>query len=61
MGKGGVKGNRHTVREVNVKVDPETGNTTTTTTWRDVIDNYPGKGTAGKNGASGFVVVYWDK
>ena len=55
-GKGGVKGNKHV--ETTKKVDEE-GNVTTS--FKTVIDNYPGKGTAGKNGASGFVVVYWDK
>ena len=56
MGKGGVKGNRHTERYS--KTDEE-GNVTIS--YKTVIDNYPGKGTDGKNGASGFVVVYWDK
>lgn len=31
----------------------------TTTRWR--VSAYPGKGTAGKQGAPGCVVVYWDK
>lgn len=26
-----------------------------------VIDNYPGEGTSGVEGASGCVVLYWDK
>lgn len=55
-GKGGVKGNKHV--EQRTKTDEE-GNTITT--FKTVIDNEPGKGTAGKPGASGFVVVYWDK
>lgn len=29
--------------------------------YNSSIDNYPGKGTKGKNGAGGFVVIYWDK
>lgn len=55
-GKGGVKGNKHV--ETTKKVDEE-GNVTTS--FKTIIDNYPVKGTAGKPGASGFVVVYWDK
>nr|DAR05840.1 MAG TPA: hypothetical protein [Caudoviricetes sp.] len=31
----------------------------TTTRWR--VSDYPGKGTPGKQGAPGCVVVYWDK
>lgn len=31
----------------------------TTTRWR--VSAYPGKGTPGKEGAPGCVVVYWDK
>lgn len=55
-GKGGVKGNK---RIVTKREEDEEGNVTTT--WETVIDNYPGKGTKGKNGADGFVVIYWDK
>lgn len=55
-GKGGVKGNKHV--ETTKKVDEE-GNVTTS--FKTIVDNYPGKGTYGKPGASGFVVVYWDK
>lgn len=55
-GKGGVKGNE---RIVTKREEDEEGNVTTT--WKTVIDNYPGKGTKGKNGADGFVVIYWDK
>lgn len=55
-GKGGVKGNKRTVT---VRGEDEDGNPTID--FKTVIDNYPGKGTAGKPGASGFVVVYWDK
>ena len=40
-------------------VTDEDGNTSTE--WVTVIDNYPGKGTAGVNGVAGCVVVYWDK
>ena len=51
-GAGGIKGNRH--RETDT--DSE-GNSYSY--W--VIDNYPGKGEPGTLGASGFVLVYWDK
>ena len=54
--QGGVKGNK---RIVTKREEDEEGNVTTT--WETVIDNYPGKGTKGKNGADGFVVIYWDK
>ena len=52
-GKGGRKGNR---KDVTV-TDPTSGETITTT----VIQNRPGYGQAGSQGASGCVVVYWDK
>lgn len=55
-GKGGVKGNK---RAVTIRGEDEEGKPTID--FKTVIDNYPGKGTAGKPGASGFVVVYWDK
>ena len=55
-GRGGVKGNR---REVSRPVTDEEGNISTE--WVTVIDNYPGKGTAGVNGVAGCVVVYWEK
>ena len=55
-GRGGVKGNR---REVAHTVTDEEGNISTE--WVTVIDNYPGKGTAGVNGVAGCVVVYWEK
>ena len=51
-GKGGVKGNKHTQTTAN-----EDGSTTTKT----IIDNRPGKGQAGSDGAIGCVVIYWDK
>ena len=51
-GKGGVKGNKHTQTTAN-----EDGSTTTKT----IIDNRPGKGQAGSEGALGCVVIYWDK
>ena len=55
-GKGGVKGNQHT--ETIHGTDDE-GNPTVD--WVTVIDNYPSAGTDGVAGASGCVVVYWDK
>lgn len=50
-GEGGIKGNRH---EESFTFPGGGG-----TRW--VIDNYPGEGQPGKPGASGCVVVYWDK
>ena len=62
-GKGGAQGNRHE-ETINTAIgggigggDPAVGDTETVT----VIDNYPGSGTQGTSGASGCVVVYWDK
>ena len=52
-GKGGKKGNRKDVSVTN----PETGETTITT----VIQNRPGSGKPGSTGATGCVVIYWDK
>lgn len=51
-GAGGVKGNRHTETTTD-----EEGNSHSHT----VIDNYPGDGEPGTPGASGCVIVYWDK
>ena len=50
-GIGGVKGNRH---EETIETE---------WSWETIIvvDNYPGEGTTGVAGASGCVVVYWDK
>lgn len=55
-GTGGVKGNRHTET---VSGEDEEGKPTTEQVT--VIENYPTKGTAGTAGATGCVVVYWDK
>ena len=52
-GKGGRKGNR----KYETVTDPTSGETITTT----VIQNRPGPGQAGSQGASGCVVIYWDK
>ena len=52
-GRGGNKGEKH--RETNYDLD---GNPIGSYT---VIDVYPGPGTPGAAGASGCVVVYWDK
>lgn len=64
-GIGGIKGNKRTewVKETIEVENPETGEMeeTTVETLRTIIDNYPGKGTKGVAGASGCVVVYWDK
>ena len=51
-GKGGVKGNRHTETTQN----PDGSSSSHT-----VIDNYPGEGEPGVLGASGCVIIYWDK
>lgn len=51
-GKAGAQGQRRQETKVN-----EDGSTTTR--WK--VSAYPGKGTAGKQGAPGCVVVYWDK
>lgn len=51
-GTGGAKGERH--RETSKGKD---GSTHT----YNVIDNYPGKGTPGVSGATGCVIVYWEK
>lgn len=64
-GIGGIKGNKRTelVKETIEVENPETGEMeeTTVETSRNIIDNYPGKGTKGVNGVTGCVVVYWDK
>ena len=51
-GKAGAQGQRRQETTKN-----EDGSTTTR--WR--VSSYPGKGTPGKEGATGCVVVYWDK
>lgn len=51
-GKAGAQGQRRQETKKN-----EDGSTTTR--WR--VSAYPGKGTAGKQGATGCVVVYWEK
>lgn len=55
-GVGGAKGNKHTER-----VRSEGADGKPVVNLVEVIDNYPGKGTGGTPGASGFVVIYWDK
>ena len=52
-GIGGVKGNRHTETSYDEEGKPSGS--------RTVVDNYPGEGTAGKSGALGCVVIYYDK
>lgn len=55
-GRGGMKGNRHT----ETHKDSTVGGADITATV-EVVDNYPTNGTKGVAGASGCVVVYWDK
>ena len=55
-GIGGYKGNKHT--EI-ITVRDSAGNVYEKEV--EVIDNSPGKGSKGKPGATGCVVVYWDK
>lgn len=55
-GRGGIKGNRHT----ETHKDSTVGGSDITATV-EVVDNYPTNGTKGVAGASGCVVVYWDK
>lgn len=63
-GKGGRKGNRRTetVRDYTVNGTlPADQRLVYIEKEVEIIDNKPGKGTAGAPGASGCVVVYWDK
>lgn len=63
-GKGGEKGNKHTET-----VSADSGSSTTRgniapgggTITIEIVDNYPGEGEPGVSGATGCVVVYWDK
>lgn len=55
-GSGGVKGNSHTAKYVVSNPDG-----TVTVKTKTVIDNRPGAGGAGTPGASGFVLIYYDK
>lgn len=65
-GAGGVKGNRYTESyrdyTVNGTLTPESNKYGVyLSKTRTVIANYPGTGTAGKSGADGCVVIYWEK
>ena len=63
-GIGGVKGNRHTENRKDYTVGGTLpGNTSGVyiPVTVEVIDNYPTPGTPGVAGATGCVVVYWDK
>lgn len=67
-GTGGCKGNKHTEFRKDYTVggslpDGDENNIggVYLPVWETVIDNRPGKGTPGAVGASGCVVVYWDK
>lgn len=55
-GAGGVKGNKHTVKYTVSNPDG-----TISVRTKTVIDNRPGTGGAGTSGASGFVLIYYDK
>lgn len=57
-GKGGVGGAKGNRRKEVVMEDTWLGTLPTTVT---IVDNVPGKGTKGKPGASGCVVIYYDK
>ena len=63
-GAGGVKGNKHmeTIKDYTVNGTIE-DNFTGVYIEKDVevVDNYPGDGKPGVNGATGCVVVYWSK
>lgn len=52
-GKGGRKGNRRTESYIPFPGGPVFEQT--------IVSNYPGSGTPGSQGASGCVVIYWDK
>ena len=76
-GYGGVKGNRHqeeinTSLGTSIVVPPSNNGTSSSpesppsgevggTEIVTVVDNYPGSGSSGKVGATGCVVVYWEK
>ena len=63
-GAGGAKGNRHTetVKDYTVNGTIEDNFTGVYIEKEvEVVDNYPGDGQPGVQGASGCVVVYWDK
>lgn len=59
-GKGGAQGHRHTEKDYTVGGTLPGGNNEVYIPV-DVIDNYPGTGTPGAAGATGCVVIYWDK
>lgn len=63
-GIGGVKGNRHEETRKDYTVGgtlPDNTSGVYIPVTVEVIDNYPTKGTPGVAGATGCVVVYWDK
>ena len=64
-GQGGRKGNRHYEKvkdyTCNGTLPDDPSNGVYIEKVVEVIDNKPGKGTAAAKGASGCVVVYWDK
>lgn len=63
-GAGGVKGNKHTetIKDYTVNGTIEDNFTGVYIEKEvEVVDNYPGDGQPGASGATGCVVVYWDK
>ena len=63
-GLGGIKGNRHQETKKDYTVGgtlPGNSSGVYIPVTVTVVDNYPTKGTPGKAGANGCVVVYWDK
>lgn len=61
-GVAGVKGNRHEESRPFTSINGDTGEIISEGTMRvTIVDNYPGKGELGINGASGGVVIYYDK
>lgn len=61
-GAGGVKGNKHKQRQHYKSINGETGEIISEGYWEiEVIDNLPGEGAEGIPGASGGVVIYYDK
>lgn len=63
-GLGGVQGHRHTETHKDYTVGgtlPGNSSGVYIPVTVTVVDNKPGKGTQGKSGAKGCVVVYWDK
>lgn len=61
-GAGGVKGEKHTVTKTGVTINGNTGEIIATWPYEaEEITNYPGPGQEGVEGATGCVVVYYNK